>query len=321
MALSDLAVYSDYAYSSFTEVLDQQIDLFNSASAGTILLSSMANRGDFSETALFAKISGLVRRRNAYGTGTVAKVALSNIADVSVKVAAGTPPVDISPSMFTWIQQQPAIAGAAMGQQLAVEYLADMLNMGLGAANAGLQNVGASVTHDVTANAAPDDKLSFVNLNDTTRLYGDSASSLLAWVMHSQPLFDLYGGALTNAETLFTYGTVNVKRDPFGRLLIATDSPYLVDGTTYSTLGLQAGAIIIEQNRDFFANESTTNGTENIERTYQAEWSYNLALKGMAWDKTNGGKSPTTAALMAGTNWDKVYTSVKDCAGVVCLSH
>jgi hypothetical protein len=60
-----------------------------------------------------------------------------------------------------------------------------------------------------------------------------------------------------------------------------------------------------------------TNGNENISRTWQAQWSFNLGLKGFAWDKTNGGKSPTTAALTTGTNWDKFATSNKDLPGVL----
>ena len=39
MALSDLQVYSETAYSAMTEVLDQQIELFNAATGGCIQLT------------------------------------------------------------------------------------------------------------------------------------------------------------------------------------------------------------------------------------------------------------------------------------------
>jgi hypothetical protein len=102
-----------------------------------------------------------------------------------------------------------------------------------------------------------------------------------------------------------------------------TDSPQLVvagSPTMYPVLGLVSGAVSVEQNGDFDANEETKNGDENIVRTYQAEWSYNIGVKGFAWDKTNGGKSPTDAALFTATNWDKYATDNKDVAGVVCLT-
>ena len=318
MALSDLAVYSEYAYDSFSEVLRQQIDLFNAATGGAIMLQAAAHQGDFSDVAFFAKVTGgLVRRRNAYGTGTVAEKVLKHLVDTSVKVAAGTPPVRLDPGQFRWIQQNPEVAGAAMGQQLAVDTLADMLNTGLGCGYSALAGV-SEVVYDATATA--DKNPDWNNLNNAQALFGDQSAQIAAWIMHSAPMHKLYGNNLTNAERLFTYGTVNVVRDPFGKLLVMTDSQNLVQaGQTpkYHILGLVPGAVLIGQNNDFDANEESKNGGENIVRTYQAEWSYNVGVKGFAWDKANGGKSPTDAALFTSTNWDKYATSHKDLAGVV----
>lgn len=320
MPLSDLAVFSEYTYDAMTETLAQQIDLFNGASRGTITLVAAANQGDYSDKAFFKKVSGLVRRRNAYGSGAVAGKTLQHLVDTMVKVAAGTPPVDMSPGQFRWIQQNPEVAGAALGQQLAGDMLADMLNTSVGAARAALANV-AAITHDISANVSPADKPTFNDLNTAASKFGDRANDVLAWIMHSTPLFGLYDKALTNATQLFTYGTVNVVSDPFGRVFVVSDSPGLQGaGSTFFTLGLTNDAVRIEQNNDFDENMETSNGDENIKRTYQAEWSYNLGVKGFAWDKTNGGKSPNDAALVVATNWDKYATSDKDLAGVVLKS-
>ncbi|UYA99074.1 major capsid protein [Xanthomonas phage vB_Xar_IVIA-DoCa11] len=321
MALSDLAVYSEYAYSAFSETLRQQVDLFNAATGGAIMLQSAAHQGDFSDVAFFAKVTGgLVRRRNAYGSGTVAEKVLKHLVDTSVKVAAGTPPVRLDPGQFRWIQQNPEVAGAAMGQQLAVDTMADMLNVGLGSVYSALSQV-SDVVYDATANSDAADKLpTWNNLNNGQAKFGDQSSQIAAWIMHSTPMHKLYGSNLTNGERLFTYGTVNVVRDPFGKLLVMTDSPNLFAAGTpnvYHILGLVPGGVLIGQNNDFDANEETKNGDENIIRTYQAEWSYNIGVKGFAWDKANGGKSPTDAALFTSTNWDKYATSHKDLAGVV----
>ena len=319
MALSDLAVYSEYAYASMTEVLRQRIDLFNAATGGAITLRSAAHQGDFSDVAFFAKISGLVRRRNSYGSGSVGEKKLAHLVDTMVKVAAGTPPVRLDPGQFKWIQQNPEVAGAALGQQLAVDTMADMLNVGLGASYAAL-SAQTAVVYDATGNTLPENTLSFGNLNNGQAKFGDQASTISAWVMHSKPMFDLYGKNLSNAERLFNYGNINVMRDPFGKLLVMTDSQNLVIAgapNNYAVLGLVPGAVIIDQNNDYTANEEAKNGDENIIRTFQAEWSYNVGVRGFAWDKTNGGKSPNDAALLTATNWDKYATSHKDLAGVV----
>lgn len=314
MALSDLAVFSEYAYLAMTETVAQQIELFNAASAGTITLVPSAHQGDYSDKAFYAKISGLVRRRDPYGTGAVAGKNLSHLVDTMVKVAAGTPPVDLSPGQFKWIQRNPEEAGAALGQQLAGDMLADMLNVGISGVYAALSGV-ASVVFDGTAG-----NMSPTSLNSGAALFGDRSAALAAWIVHSKPMHDFYGDNLANVERLFTYGTVNVIADPFGRPFIVTDSPSLVldDVTdTYHNLGLVSDGLYIGQNDDYTDNIETSNGDENIARTFQAEWSYQLGVKGFAWDKTNGGKAPADAAIATATNWDQIATSDKDLAGVV----
>lgn len=318
MALSDLQVYNEYAYSAFTEVLDQQIELFNAASEGTILLQSASNRGDFNESAFFGKVTGgLVRRRDAYGSGQIAQKSLGHKTDISVKVAAGTPEIRLDPGQFKWIQLNPEVAGAAAGQQMAVDTLADMLNVALGATYSALVQETENV-FDATGQSP--DKATWKNLLGGARKFGDQSSQIAAWVMHSVPMHDLYEANVTNSERLFTYGTVNVIRDPFGKLLIMTDAPRLVSSANpavYHVLGLVPGAARVEQNGDFFANEETKNGFENIVKTYQAEWSYNLSVKGFAWNKATGGASPTDSSLFSSGNWERFATSHKDLAGVV----
>lgn len=320
MALSDLQVFSEYAYSAMTEVQDQAIQKFNEASQGTIILRSAANQGDYSDTAFWKKISGLVRRRNAYGSGAVSEKVLEHLLDTSVKVAAGTAPVRIDPGMMKWIQRSPEEAGATVGQQLAGDSLADMLNT---AALVGRVSIGsiAAVTHNITALVGDAAKTSLGSLNTASAKFGDRAQSIQAWLMHSKPLFDVYGQALTNSNQLFVFGNVQVRQDGFGRLFVVTDSPNLISGgTNYHTLGLTAGAIAVEQNNDFTDNVETKNGDENIIRTYQAEWSYNTGIKGFAWDKVAGGASPADAAIGAAANWDRYATSHKDLAGVDHIS-
>lgn len=323
MALSDLAVFTDYSRSAKTEVLQENVELFNAASDGAIRLASVPVSGDYSEEAFYAAVSGLVRRRNPYGDGAVAEKVMAQRTDVMVKVAAGTPPIRIDPAWYAWIQRNPREAAVAMGQQLALQQIADMINVAVGAVASAIRNVGAPLINDISGNAGTAALPSPLALANTAFLFGDALSRVNCWVMHSKSWNDLYGNALTNAERLFDYGTVAVRRDPMGRRYIMADLPGLtVPGTPlkFQTLGLAQDGVMIEDQNDYFDNWSTTNGNENIKRTYQAEWSYMVGLKGYSWDKANGGHAPTDAALFTGTNWDMVVTSIKETAGVMLLS-
>lgn len=319
MALSDLQVFQEYAYSTFTETQDQQVDKFNDATRGGIILTSKAHQGDFSSTAIWAKIAGLVRRRNAYGSGTQTAKNLTMLVNTSVKVAAGTPPINIDPGMFKWIQKSPEEAGVVIGKQMAEDNMADMLNTGILIYRAGVGNV-AALNADRTADAGA----SLAGLLAGAAKFGDRSQDIMCWLMHSKSAFDIYGEALLNSNRLFVFGNIQVATDGFGRPLVITDSPQLLqaDGVSsgvdaYYQLGLSAGAIIVEQGNEYTDNIETKNGGENILRTYQAEWVYQLGLKGFTWDTANGGKSPTNAALGTATNWDRVSTSNKDLAGVM----
>jgi len=323
MALSDLAVFNEWTYSTMTEILAQQVELFNAATRNAFTLRTADHTGDYSETAMWAKITNLVRRRNAYGTGNLTAQAMRHLVDTAVKVAAGTNPIDLSPGQFKWIQLNPEEAGAAMGQQLAVDTMGDMLNTGVLAVVAALSGNTAMVT-DVSGATAPADLATIANMNTAVSKFGDRANAIVAWVMHSKTLFDVYGQAIANTNRIFNFGNIAVSQDGFGRPLVMTDSSSLITTGTpnkYNTLGLVPGALLVEQNGDFTQNIDTRNGTENISSTYQAEWSYQLSVKGFSWDKTNGGHSPNDSAIGVASNWDQYATSDKDTAGVMLISH
>lgn len=310
--LSDLAVFTEYAYSAATQVVAQQVALFNEAAQGTFILRPANHSGDFDETAFWKRLQGLVRRRNAYGTGNIPQISFAMIIENMVKIGAGTPTIDLSPGQFKWINEDPSTRGAAMGQQLGQDMVRDMFNTGLGGLVASHSQVTGLVV-DKTADG--DGKLALTHFNAAQAKYGDRWRDLQAWVMHSTAMFGLFDKVLTNDQRLFTFQDLNIVRDPFGRIFIVSDAPGLLipagtdpvaNPATVLTLGVKPGAVVVDQNDDFTDNFQTTNGKENIQTTYQAEWSYNLGVRGFAWDKTNGGKSPTDAALLSGANWDRV---------------
>lgn len=328
MALSDLQVYSDFVYQTKTEVLAQVVDLFNAATQNCIQLTAAPSGGDFKDEIFYGAVSGLVRRRNVYGDGAVAEKVMNQKVDTMVKIGAGTPPVRMDPAWWAWIKRDVHEAAAAMGQQLAKQSLADMLNVALGTTVAAISNV-AGLQNDIKAQTGVAALPSPLALSNTAVLLGDYMNEVQCWVMTSKSLNDLYGNALANNERLFSVGNVNVTRDPFGRLYVMTDAPALVTPAVsgagahpayFRTLGLTPGAVTIETQDDFFANDSITNGNENIKATYQAEWSYMAGVKGFTWDKVNGGKAPNDAALFTATNWDQIVASIKDGPGVMLVS-
>lgn len=320
MSLNNVAVFNRYTYRAVSEIVAQQIDLFNAATRGAIILRSASdNDGDFSDSTFWQLMQGAIRRRDPYGSGAVSAIDLQMLVDTMVKIAGGTPPINIPPVMFDWIGHSPEEGAATIALQLAPLMLQDMVNTAIGALAAALVGQASNLS-DVSAGSGGAELFSPLNTVLGMQKLGDRSGAIAAWVVHSKVMTDYWKGAVTNTEKLFTYGTVAVVSDPFGKPFIVTDAPPLIvagSPTKYLSLGLVPGAAIVERNTDFTQNFDTRNGDENILRTYQAEWSYNLGIKGFTWDKQNGGKAPTQATLVTSSNWDKTATSYKDLAGVV----
>lgn len=311
----DLQVFNEHTRTVMTETIDQDVQKFNEASGGALVLLNKPFDGDFSIESAFKSIAGLVRRRNAYGSGAVTAKRLQEMLNVAVKVAAGTAPVEFEPQQYQWTLRNPELAAIKIGEQLAKARLADMLNAGIASAVAA---IGGNADMKLDASAAAID---FKALNKGAAKMGDRSGSLKAWIVHSTTMHVLYENALTNAERLFAYDGVNVVRDPFGRVFVITDAPALVDaGGKYHSLGLVEGGVVVNDNDDFNAVLVNNTGSENILASYQAEWTFGVAVKGYAWDMADGGKSPNDTALATPTNWDKVASSNKDTAGVLVVS-
>jgi len=259
MSVANRRIFIDYVRGSMTEVLQEQTELFNAATGNGIVLRAKKNGNDFSEQTMFAEMASLVKRRDVRGTGNVAPINLNELSEASVKVAASTPPVNIPPSMFTYMNENPQKGGVIYGTQLAKGRMADMLEVAIAAFVA---------AHAAEATNYLDRKevgTTLSILNDGAALMGDASNRLAAWLMHSTVLHDIYGTALANQERLFEFGNVRVMSDGMGRPLVMSDNASLlnVDGVeaginSFNTCGLVSGGVMVDDNGDFDQNIDTT---------------------------------------------------------------
>lgn len=323
----DIETFNDFFYGAVTEVTMQQLNKFNEASAGTIRLVPRENTGDRTHETKFKEVKDLIRRRDPDTNGVVASQKLSKLDEESIKVAAGTKPIDIDPGDFDWIQLDPGLGGMVYGEQLARGMPQDQLNSGLAATVAGMNAIGApsapdaldGVIHDISGAAGDAAIIDPIAMNDTAAMYSDAAQSIRAWAMHGLSFHAVMGEALKNTERLFSYETVAIYRDHLGRIFIVTDSPALANGDgTYNTLGLTEDAVTVEENGDFRTAYNEITGFENIKAQIQSQWSYNLRLKGISYTAT--GNAPTDAQIATPANWEQVATDIKSTSGVL-LKH
>ena len=322
MALSDMKVFNEYLKSTTVETLAQDVEKFNAASAGAIQLTTQGIDGDFLQESFWAGLHGAQRRDDRYASnGNQSATALAQKQYDAVKVAGGFGPILWEPSQLSWIQKSPEEALEVISRNLSEAIIADQLNSVIAALVAAISNQAAA-TNDVSASAG----ITYSAINAAHAKFGDASARLVAQVMNGTTFHDLIGQNLTNDQQLFRAGDVTIV-DILGKAVIVTDSPALYSAAVATpaapakqrVLSLANGAGMVMDGSDLVTNIETANGKERIETTFQADYTFGLAMKGYTWDVTNGGKSPTDAELATGSNWDLVANSIKASAGVITI--
>ncbi|WP_338762019.1 major capsid protein [Massilia sp. METH4] len=319
MSLSLMQVFQQFIMPAAMERLSQQLGKFNAASGGALVMTTEGFAGDFLQRSLWSSLAGAQRRVDRYKTNSpVTPTELQQIKESAVKVAGGFGPVIFEPSQMTYIQKATTegIDLAAVAFSDAV--LSDMLNTAIAALVAAIGN-NPNTVNDVSGSAG----ISRVAFNDAHAKFGDASGNLVAQIMNGVAAHKLIGQNLTNSNQLFTAGNVTVL-DVLGKPIVVTDAPALYTAGSPNklrVLSLASSAAVVMNDGDVVQNVQTTNGKERIETTWQADYTFGLALKGYTWDEVNGGKSPTDAELATGTNWDQTAVSIKNTAGVMTIGN
>lgn len=317
MSLSNMKVFNDYLQPAVIETLAQMVDKFNAASAGAIRLSTEGFTGDYLNESFWDAIHSAQRRVDRYATNATASATnLAQLQKNSVKVAGGFGPVAFEPAQLTYISKNPAEAVEMASRNMAEAIMQDMLNTAIASLVAAIENQ-SSATND-----AGTGDITYAVLNSAHAKFGDHSSAIVANVMDGTQFHTMIGENLTNTNRLFQAGNINVV-DWLGRAVVVTDAPALREtgsGADVKVLGLVRDAAVVHDANDLIVNTETSNGKERIESTFQADYTFGIGLKGYTWDLTNGGKSPTSAELATGSNWDLVASSIKHSAGVIALA-
>jgi hypothetical protein len=326
-------VYQDVVRAEEYRRTVEQIDVFNEATGGAIVLESDPARqliagGDFGLTGRWKPISDLVSRRDNDNPGNdVDTKKLEMTGSRLVRQTKGCGPVAISD-----IQSRKAgkafdmvSAMANLGVQFADAKLLSIRNALMGAAVAAVDSAdttdGTTASTDIhildvargaTAGAAVTCTMSY--MNKLLGKMGDAREDIVCFVMPSAIFTDLVGDAITNYKMDKVAGTA-IYRDVvqcFGRSVVVVDVPALTAERTsgyytdYSVLGLGAGALSatiiydqgIEIQRDILKESSMVYVREDFDVEYE--------IYGMKY--TSMTDNPTDAQLATSSNWNEDYT-------------
>lgn len=309
-----LHIFQQQVSTAATELVAQQVQKFNAASGGALVMGGADHIGDYIEQTSWQLIGGLAQRRNAYEDGDADILALSQILDRMVKVDGRIGPVSVTPTMMKRLGKNVEEASAVVAAQSAEAMIQDYLNATAASLVAAIQT-NKDMVVDLSGAAGSPVAPSLRGLNKGARPMGDAYSRLVAWLMDGATYNDFTDETLSNATNLFNIGNVNIMQDGMGRRFVVSDIPALANGDLQHVLGLTAGAAAV-QTTPLIMKAQDVLGKKNLKALMQGEYDFTVGLKGYAWaDATI--KSPTDAQLTGAKAWKKNSTSNKDTAGVL----
>lgn len=333
-------IYEEQFQGGFIETVQQNVAAFNAASGGGIMMNARQLVGRFEQEAFWQEVvAAKIQRRDptAASSSTVEPDRLTQEEFVGVKLDRRNGPFEVNVDSFRKIGEIAAaqtpggnIPGAAafsrvIGTQTAQAMPQEQLNTALSALVGKLAAVEALYVDKVAA-----DYIHTVFLAQALSRFGDQAGNIRAWVMHSAAYWNLVSQQIADLSPIYSADGVSILRGSpatLNRPVLVTDSPSLVNvdggGTgvdTYFTLGLAPGAAVLDISAPPIAvMEGPITGSDNLYLRWQAEYSYNLRLRGAAWDLTEGA-NPDAAAVASGANWLTRVGDVKLLPGVIVES-
>lgn len=324
-AYSDYKVYDEQFQGAFIETLQQNIAGFNEASRGAISLRTRQLLGHYEKEAFWDEVSSISRRDiSKQSTDTVSSTKLTQDEFIGVKLNRRNGPYEVNIDAQRKIGQDPKAFSRVIGAQTAVAMPKEMLDRALAALEAKLDSVSA-LEYDNTAST-----FTTAALINGLKNAGDSAEQVVLWVMNSAQYFALLAEQHASTATVFAstvFGASIYQGMPatLNRPVLVTDSSSLVESggissaqDKYSVLGLKAGAAVLDISEPPIAVlEGPKAGSENLYLIWQAEYAYNLKLRGCQWDTSTGGVNPTDATVATAGNWDTVVASNKLLPGVM----
>jgi hypothetical protein len=313
-------IYPELVHAGMVETLQQNTDAFNGAVNNVIRQVTRSRLGDYNQESFFGIVNNLISRRQVDASPANPAVTPSEMPKgefIGIKLNRRIGPVDQTLDSFRKIGQSPdfEVISFTLGEQVAKAMQVDWLDTALNAQVAALLAQTALHEDQVQATMTTSD------LVDGLARFGDAASRIKMWVMHSKVYYELVKEQIaSNITNISDFNIASATPVTLNRPVLVTDSASLVGAGSpfqYRTLGLVENACVLEESEDTLLHADVITGKENIVTRMQGEYAFNVNLKGFKWDVTNGGVNPDATAVGTGTNWDKAATADKDLGGIV----
>lgn len=320
---SDMVVFNDQFYGGFLEKIADKLDVFNAASGNAISLNTSFIKGFKQEESYFKRTATKSSRRDLTSTSALTDAAIVQGQVNTIKVFRKWHSANTLGAYRTLGLSQAEmafIAGSAAADDIIEEWRLAAVSALMGGMS--IAGIVSSNVHD-----ASDGTLASSDLIEAKKKLGDAAGKIKIWVMHSTVYYNLVANQLasTTADQVADMAIMAGTPATMGIPVLVVDDPGLIIANgvssgvdSYYTFGLVEGAVSVVESEEQEVVMDVVTGGEQLLHRVQAEYAFNLGLRGISW--TSSTTNPTFAQLATNSNWTKLYTSKKDLPGVAIES-
>lgn len=302
---TDMIIYDDLAQTAFLERRQDNLDVFNAASNGAIILDNELIDGDFRKRA-FYQVGGSIQFRDVNSTDKVEGKKIGAGEAVGVKAPWGYGPYETTEEAFKRRGRDVSEFSEVVGYDAADATLEGYISY---AVQALVAAIGGNNDMQVSADITTDGKKT---LTRGLRKFGDKFNRVSLFVMHSATYFDIVDQAIEN-KLYEEAGVVVYGGQPgtLGKPVLVTDRcPADV------ILGLVPNAVKITESQAPGFRSYPINDQTNLAIGYRAEGTVNIDLLGYSW-ATKAGANPDLSKIGTKANWSKHFKENKTTAGVL----
>lgn len=303
---SDMVVYNDMAHSGYLEAVQDNVNLFNQASNGCIVLDAHKIIGNFKRESFF-KAETDITWRDVESDDPVTSTGIAMGETIGAKIPWKLSPKKITHESLDRAGQDGSVFALLMGKRTAESLVSYQVTHALRALFASASSAGMTVEGSLK-------KERQVSLTRALRKYGDKAGRVKLFVMHSETYNDLVDKTITDptyqAESVVLYGSSPAT---LGRAVLVTDVC-----PVNQVFGLTENAVTITESSTPIFVFYADNGTENLGVMYRGEGNFNIELLGYSYVEEQG-INPKLDTISSPAAWKKIVKSDKLLGAVVLV--
>ncbi len=307
---TDFVINNEIASYAYMEKLTQNVEAFNGASNGTILLTTESLIGDFEVEDFFAQFADgtLSKDRDPSSTSSITPEKMSQISKINPKVNKYSY-ISMTLDSFKkkgWTGDTfSMLAGEAAAEHSIREKLNTLIASGMGA----IQSEATMVDGDGLS------EIAYADFPALFAKFEDQVGSVELFVMTSGAYYALMGTAI--AEKLMNVAgyTINKGANPtFGIPVLVTNSPQLAMTEGNAIMALTKGALVGVDSEVVSSAGGIVRGQENLIIESQTEYAYSIRVKGYSYTAVT--ISPSAAVLGTDTSWTSVAALQNTCGAI-----